>query len=112
MKFDEEFSYKITIASYERNIKTQKIVKVCFFIEGTGAKNADGDYLDKVQRTFEVVIPSDAPNNNLKESELSKEIFFYWIETYTGKEKMDEYIKEVYTMLYPETVICIPRFSY
>lgn len=112
MEFEQEFSHKILILSYERNIKTQKIVKVNFLIEAKGAKNADGDYISGVHKAFQVDIPLDAPNTNMKESELSKEVFYYWIETYTEKEKMKEYIKEVYDMMYPETVICYPRFSY
>lgn len=112
MEFENEFEFKIKVNSYTRNIKTKKITQVSFLIEGKGIKNADGDYMSGVHKSFTVDIPDDTPDNNIKHEELSKDLVHYWINTFVGEEVMQGYIKSVYDLMYPEVEYFYPKFQY
>jgi hypothetical protein len=112
MEFEKDFEFKIKVNSYTRNIKTKKITQISYVIEGRGLKNADGDYLSGIQRTFTVDIPDGTPDSDTKHEELSKDLMHYWINTFTEEKVMQDNIKSVYDTMYPEVEYFFPHFQY
>jgi len=108
---EKPFYPVLKIIGYTRNIYTKKITEIKFNISASGLKDVDGNKLPGIGLVFTVPLP-DNVDTAIPNSDLTKELMHYWVNTYVTKELMKEYEKSVYNAMYPDTVFETVHFSY